>query len=179
MIEPCDPKDYPPELLPNGRPAVPTFDDDEWLYCRFDPKLVQPTGVIDPLHIKLIPCPDLSSNRSKFSKPWHVLYPLSKYEQWAVFKFRIQDVPTTIKGDSSNAPIHNVKTEHDPEDCNYAHCETRVYKDGQRIKAGTMKPGPKDKLRLIFSRVLIMERSAGTGVPAGETPKSSGPANSN
>ena len=100
---------------------MPEFDEDEWFYCRFDPAFVLPnSNNIDPLHIKLIPCPDFSSNRSKFSKSWHVLCPLAKFRNHVVFKFRIQDLPATIQGDGKNAPVHDVKTEHDPEEYNYS-----------------------------------------------------------
>jgi hypothetical protein len=84
MPEDLNPTDFPIELHRNGQPVVPTFDD-EWFYCRFDPAFAQSDGRIDPLHIKGIPCPDLSSNRSKFSKPWHVLCPLAKFGHYAVF----------------------------------------------------------------------------------------------
>jgi len=160
MPEAPNPADFPSELHRKGRPTVPVFDDDEWFYCRFDPAFVQPNGNnIDPLHIKLIPCPDLSSNRSKFSKPWNVLCPLAKFGNNVVFKFRLQDLPDTVQGDGKGAPVHDIKTEHDPEELNYSHCETRVYRNGIRI-GSHLKPGPKDKLRLIFGKILIRERGS-------------------
>lgn len=157
MPEEINPADFPSELHRRGQPVVPIFGDDEWLYCRFDPAFAQPDGRIDPVHIKGIPCPDLSSNRSGLSQPWHVLCPLAKFSSYAVFKLRHQDVPATVKGDSPSAPIHDVKTEHDPEEFNYSHCETRVYRNGRRMDSH-LKPGPKDKLRLIFGKILIREQ---------------------
>jgi hypothetical protein len=159
MPDTLNPADFPSELHRNGRGIVPIFDVDEWFYCRFDPAFVQPNSdAIDPLHIKLIPCPDFSSNRSKFSKPWHVLCPLAKFGNHAIFKFRVQDLPTTVQGDGKGAPVHDVKTEHDPETLNYSHCETRVYRSGIRMDSH-LKPGPKDKLRLIFGKILTRERN--------------------
>jgi hypothetical protein len=73
------------------------------------------------------------------------------------FKFRLQDLPKTVKGDAPNAPVHDVKTEHDPEEYNYSHCETRVYRAGVRMDSH-LKPGPKDKLRLKFGQILIHEK---------------------
>jgi hypothetical protein len=122
-------------------------------YCRFDPKLVT-GGAIDPIHI---PSPDLSSNcRSLSVSPRDVLYPLSRWGNWAIFKFCYSDVPNTVQGDAKDAPVHDVRIEHDPEEYNYGHCETRVYRNGKRI-GGHLKPGPKNKLRLIFSRIMTLE----------------------
>ena len=149
---------------------VPTFDDGERFYCRFDPAFVLPNSdSIDPLHIRLIPCPDFSSNRSKFSKPWHVLCPLAKFGNNVIFTFRIQDLPATVQGDGKGAAVHDVRTEHDPEEYNFSHCETRVYRAGARI-GGHMKPGPKDKLRLIFGKILVRERSSDAIPPSQPSP---------
>jgi hypothetical protein len=162
--EVIDPADFPPGMHRGTREIQPEFAPDECCYCRFDPVFVQSDYTIDPLHIKSIPCPDLSSNRSQFSTRWDVLYPLARFQNWAIFKFRVQDVPTTVRGDSENATVHDVKTEHDPQEYNYGHCETRVYRNGKRMDSH-LKPGPKDKLRLIFSRLLTIERRPGDGVP--------------
>src|SRR5690348_18497591 len=111
MPEPLNPADFPIEIHRNGQPLVPEFDEDEWFYCRFDPAFVLPnSNNIDPLHIKLIPCPDFTSNRSKFSKSWHVLRALAILRNPVVFKFRIHDLPAAVERDGKNVSDHDVKT---------------------------------------------------------------------
>jgi hypothetical protein len=65
--------DRPPEMITGDREPVPQFDPDERFFYRVDPQHIQQDGTILPPNVR---CPDLSSNRSKFSEPWHVLFPL-------------------------------------------------------------------------------------------------------
>jgi hypothetical protein len=157
--------DRPQEMYRNQRPVVPEFDAEEWFYHGIEPNFVDPNGTIDPVHIGSIQCPDLSSNRSRFSEPWYVLYPRDLHGDWAVFKFRRQDVPSIIKRDAPSATPYQVKTEHDPYEDNYGHCETRVYRDGTRMRANQVKQEAKNKLRLSFSKILFLERKPGELFP--------------
>ena len=74
----------------NGRLPDPVFDEDECFYCRIDPARIQPDGMVDPAHVRR---PNLSSNRSKYSEPHYVLYPLARFRGFSVFSFRLQDSP--------------------------------------------------------------------------------------
>jgi hypothetical protein len=157
--------DRPKDMLRNGRPVVPDFDQDEVLYHRTDPNFIQPDGTVDAVHITFR-FPDLSSNRSKFSEPWYVLYPRSEYGGMAVIKCRCQDIPPSVQGDGKDSPIHKVKAEHDPLDDNYGHCETRIYKNDKRLtRPNQLKDGPKARLRLAFSKIVRVERSGGEPFP--------------
>jgi hypothetical protein len=163
--------DRPSEMKKNGRTAVPVFDEDEWMYHRVHPllaALVQADGRIDPMHLSQYDCVDLSSNRSRFSEPWYVLYPRADFGGFAVFKFRRQDVPKTLTRKDEGATPFFVLTEHDPDEENYGHCETRVYRDGLRMRKNQVKPDAKNKLRLSFSRALELERPAGLPFPPPE-----------
>jgi hypothetical protein len=93
------------------------------------------------------------------------LYPRATYGNFAVFKFKREDVPAQITRESPGASPYEVRTEHDPEDDNYGHCETRMYRGHARMTANKVKPEAKNKLRLAFSRILSLERKAGDPFP--------------
>lgn len=92
--------DRPRKMYRNGREAVPVFDPGEWFYYRVDPASIQADGFLDPLKV---PCPNLSSNRQKFSDPWHVLYPSAKFGNWAVYRFQIEGLPQSVQADGPAA----------------------------------------------------------------------------
>lgn len=146
-----------------GRAPVPQMGPEEVFYYRVEPDHVQPDRTVDPMHIKVF---DLSSNRSRFSEPWYVLYPRTNCSHCAVFRFRIQDLPQFVTGDGKDAKPHELRTEHSPDEDNFGHCETRVYKDGQRLpKENKLKDGPKAKMKMAFSFALKFERAAGEPFP--------------
>jgi hypothetical protein len=160
--------DRPREMFRNGRPVVSELGASCSYYHRVDPalaSLVQPDGRIDPIHMSSYECVDLSSNCSRFSEAWYVLYPRADFGGFAIFKFRGQDLPKTIAREVAGAAPYDLKTEHDPEDDNYGHCETRVYREGLRMRKNQVKREGKNKLRLIFSRALVLELKAGTAFP--------------
>lgn len=133
---------------------IPAFKPEELLYYRTDPLFIQPDGTIDAVHIDFR-FPDLSVNRSAFSEPWYVLYPRSDWGGMAVVKCSHRDVPSSVQGEGSGAPVHTVKTEHDPLEDNYGHCEIRIYKGPKRlVRPNQLKDGPKAKLRLAFSKLM-------------------------
>lgn len=157
--------DRPKDMYRNARPVVPNFDSDEWLYHRIDPCFVEADGTIDAVHITFR-FPELSSNRSKFSEPWYVLYPRTTWGSYAVLKFRPQDVPKSVHGDSKDSPEHKIKNEHSPQNDNYGHCETQIYRSGKRLtRTNQLKDSPKAKLRLAFSKIVKLVRKAGEPFP--------------
>jgi hypothetical protein len=159
------PDDRPRDMYRNDRPVVPEFDPDEWLYCRTDPKFIQPDGTVDATQVRFR-FPDLSSNRSKFSESWYVLYPREEHAGDAVVKFRREDVPQSVQGEGRGAPIHEIRTEHVPEDDNYGHCETRIYVGTKRLtRTNQLKDGPKGILKLAFSRIMTLAREPGEPFP--------------
>jgi hypothetical protein len=126
--------DYPPELLWNGRSPDQDFQPDELLYYRvpaFDEQ-----GKVSAIDVL---CPDTSVNRSKYSRPEHVLYArLPKFLDWKVAEFRVSDIPAIVEHpDPKDARKFNFRIFHDPikePDENYAHCEIRAFHDKGRKK---------------------------------------------
>lgn len=157
--------DRPKGMFRNGRDVVPNFDPDEVLYHRTDREFIEPDGTVDAMHISFR-FPDLSSNRSRFSEPWYVLYPRSEYGKMAVIKCGCADIPKSVQGDGKDSPVHEIRPEHDPLDDNYGHCETRIYKGGKRLtRPNQLKDGPKARLRLAFSQIMTLARKSGEQYP--------------
>jgi len=131
---------YPSELLWNGRQVDQDFDLDELLYYRvenFDER-----GKVSA--IDSILCPDTSFNRSKYSKPEHVLYAqLPRFLKWKVARIAVRDVPPTLRHpDPKDAREFQFKVVHEPvrrnppldPDENYAHCEIQTFHNLERKK---------------------------------------------
>ena len=156
--------DRPAEMYRNGRPIIPDFDPNEWLYYRLDPARIQSDGFVDPVSI---PCPNLSSNRQKLSQSWYVLYPRDRFGHWAVYKFQRETLPPTLQAEGLEATVYTVRTEHDPHENNYGHCETRLYRGEEAIPAiqAQVNKHVKNKFRLKFARVITLERTAGLPFP--------------
>jgi hypothetical protein len=160
--------DRPKHMCRSGRQDVPPFRDDECFYHRVAPdfaKLVGEDGRIDAHHFGSYDCIDLSSNRSLLSEAWYVLYPRSEFGEWAVFKFRRQDLPAKIQRETKDSAPYEVRTEPDPFDENFGHCETRVYRGSIRMRKNQVKQDGKNKLRLSLSRALTLAREAGIPFP--------------
>ncbi len=167
--------DRPQEMRTNGRVADPVFEEWECFYHRVNPAWIQSSdGKVDPAHVR---CPNLSSNRSKYSQPFYVLYPKVKFGDHAVFKFSVQDVPGQISsknpGGTPKEPpaVFDVRTvhvplsppEYPPEEDNYGHCETRVYRMGSDEPVGENKisNGAKKEFRVLMSNALKLDRAPG------------------
>jgi hypothetical protein len=145
-----------------GRPVVNDFDPGEWFYYRVQRDWIQPDGTVSAFHIQ--PCPQTSTNRQRYSQCWHVLYPREKFAQWAVFKLQAELLPSTVQADAIGATVYSVRTEHDPMDDNYGHCETRVYR-GESQFVGEMNRAAKNQLRLAIAQLLQSEWPAGKIFP--------------
>jgi hypothetical protein len=154
--------DRPADMHTGERLPDQVFDPGEWHYHRVPPERVQANGTVDPMHIA---CPDLSSNREKYSKPWYVLYPRQIFEAYAVMKFQNGEVPKTAQSAKSGAQVYDIRTEHVPEPDNYGHCETRFYRGTQHMKANKIGPEAKYDFRLRMSRIMTIERKAGESYP--------------
>jgi hypothetical protein len=160
--------DRPAAMRTNGRPPDPAFEAGEVFYHRVNPGWVQPDGKVDPAHVQ---CPGLSSNRSKYSESFYVLFPRAKYEGYAVFKFRQDGPPPTISSPNTGGgtpTVYDVRTVHDPlsfppEEDNYGHCETRVFRCGssEPLKASVINSGAKKVFRVKMSFALELDREPG------------------
>ena len=156
--------DRPEGMHTAGRGPVQEFDPEERGYHRVHPGFVEQDDTVGPAHIQ---CPDLSSNRSKFSLPYYVLYPRAAYGAHAVFKFFYREVLPTVASPhpGGGTPVeYKVRTLHVPETDNYGHCETRLYR-GDEHMVSKVSPGAKKLFREHMSRILEIERPAGAQFP--------------
>jgi hypothetical protein len=159
-------------MYTGARVPDPTFDGEEPFYYRVHPDLIQDEGTVDPVQVH---CPDLSSNRGRYSESWYVLYPRDSFGNFAVFRFLrsevIPEVSSALPG-GGMATVYAVRTEHDPEWDNYGHCETRLYRGNERMKPNKVSSGAKKIFREHMSRILKLERKAGLPFPPVQDPTS-------
>ena len=132
---------YPQELLWNGRGLDPHFDPAEFLYFRVEH--LDERGQFTNLDVK---CPDTSCNRSKYSRPEHVLYSrYPKFISWHVGAIQVRDTPEPLE--SGDKRRFDFRVEHVPvrppeaEDENYSHSEIRAYVLGERQRKLPSKVG--------------------------------------
>ena len=155
-------------MYPQGRDRDDVFDLDEVFYHRVHPSRIQSDGKVDPAHVR---CPDLSSNRSKYSKPFFVLYPRATVGNYAVFRFGLQEVPPQIMSPNPGGKptVYDVRTVHDPINDpgqeNYGHCETRVFRNEERMTSGKVSRGAVKFFQAEMSKVLELERESGLPFP--------------
>jgi hypothetical protein len=120
--------DLPEEMYRNGRPLVNEFDVKEKLYTRF--KELDPNGKIPLVSIHI----NHSVNRERFSEPHWVLYSIypeqDHFLNWGYGFLTWESLPSQIMPPPPGNVQYDIKVEHDPEECNYSHCEIRVYKNG-------------------------------------------------
>jgi hypothetical protein len=115
-----------------------------------------------------VQCPDLSSNRSKFSQPYYVLYPRADYGSYAVFMFVLEELSPTVSSPeaSGGTPVvYDIRTVHVPVEDNYGHCETGIYRGTEHMKPNKISHGAKKVFREHMSRILELERPAGAPFP--------------
>lgn len=124
------PPDYPTNLLWNDRSTDPTFEPNELLYIRVQE--VDERGQFTNFDVN---CPNTSFNRSKYSRPEHVLYArYPKFLQWKVGAMRVDEIPQPIRsGDQRKFEFYPEHVPVGPPDEpleNYAHCEVRAKVNG-------------------------------------------------
>ena len=152
-------------MLTGARLPDQTFDADEPFYYRVHPDLIQGGDTVDPIHVH---CPDLSSNRGRYSEPWYVLYPRDEFGNFAVFRFLGSEVLPQVSSPQQGGgktTVYDVRTVHDPEGDNYSHCETRLYRGEDRMRPNKVSSGAKKIFREYMSRILKLERRAGLTFP--------------
>ena len=121
--------DIPREMMANGRPEDQIFDDDELLYRRFAPELLDG----DEIAIAAVELPDMSTIREKYGRPkWRLLDP--DYANWGVLSFRVRDIPPKREVWHEGVVAYLLEPRHVPYKNNYPHSEVWVYRDGQRIR---------------------------------------------
>lgn len=156
--------DRPADMYTLRRQPLQVFDPRERFYYRVHPSVVA-DDTVDPVHVQ---CPDLSSNRSKFSQPYYVLYPRAQYGNYAIFRFVLEELPATVASPdaSGGTPVtYDVQTIHAPEDDNYGHCETGIYRGTEHMRPNKVSHGAKKVFREHMSRILELERASGLPFP--------------
>lgn len=113
----------PEGMLQSGRPSVPRFDPEEYLYRRIPPELWDESSPGLPIDLHAIALPDMSVGRSQFAHPeWLRL--ASGCSDWGVVGFRVRSVPPERWIDGI---AYEFSPEHAPERRNYPHSEVRAY----------------------------------------------------
>ncbi|MBF0510554.1 MAG: hypothetical protein HQK57_16745 [Deltaproteobacteria bacterium] len=124
----------PYELFRRGRPVDHLIDPEEELYIRFEEVT---KGFVE---LGCIKCPDQSVNRSKYSRPEHVLLPnFFNLGYGSIKSSDIHEVVETPPGEP-----RYFRSEHDPLEDNYSHAEIRAYKENEH----------KNRVTKIGSRIL-------------------------
>jgi hypothetical protein len=148
---PCTISDIPEQLHRNGRPVVPDFERDEFIYRRF----------INSNEAEIFKLQDTSVNRSKFSQsPSDVLFNIKdgrRYFNQGIVQLKVSDVERI---ECSHPTLPNqrftLKLIHDPEECMYPHSIIGVYLNGQKIekiKPNQVKTAIRDSLMAIKKQI--------------------------
>jgi len=118
----------PPEMMTNGRPALPFLDSDEKLYRRVPPyKNMFRRGRFTEAAFEL---PDISVNRSS----------ICKEPEWVRIDFPNFAVAYLKKDDCIFSNIHSgsqmieIMLDHTPKKKNYSHSDIQAHCDGDHIK---------------------------------------------
>lgn len=129
--------EMPPELLTRDRSVDPDFADEELLYRRFHPSHLDGAEIA----IDAVELPDMSVNRSKYSRPEWVIWD-EAFEGWGVLAFRVRDIPPDRIVWHAGVIPYTLEPRHMPLKYNYPHTEVWVFRDGIHIIQGTsVQPG--------------------------------------
>jgi len=99
---------------------------------------------------------DMSTNWSKYSKPWDVIF---DYPGYGIARFRVLDLPTDLPTEDppgATVASHSFRPQHRPCQNNYAHTEIWAFSEGQRkprVNSNTVK---KEFRQLMSDRSLVL-----------------------
>lgn len=142
--------EVPERLLRRNRDVDPHFSPDERLFRRIAPRDA-PDG---NLNESLLPSPDFSVNRSKYSEPDDVLL---GWPAFGIFSFRVDDIPIEVV--AADGRRFRFGAEHAPEDLNYSHSEVCTYSSGSRMKEKKPPGQVRTQFRLeLFARGRVLRR---------------------
>lgn len=118
-------------MLQGGRGVVPKFRTGECLYIRCVKEDIE-DGRLLPARIAYN---NASNNRSKFSKPWDVIF---DHLGHGIIRLRVSDIPVGLPIEQPNPKrpidIHDFRPVHVPLPENYAHSEIRVYRGDDQVR---------------------------------------------
>jgi hypothetical protein len=137
-------------LHQDGRPAVDTFDPDEFLYRRY--AMVHfADGQVLPQTISF---PKPSFNRSKFSRPEDVLHidccDGKELPGWGVVESRVSNL--CVSAESGDRRKFTMYPKHVPKPTCYAHSE--LWCASPNSEDAKPSGSAKEKLRILLSRAL-------------------------
>lgn len=141
----CVEKNIPRRLHARGRPVCPEFKRWEKAYRRHP---LANLATEDVTAIISFEDRKNSVNRSGYSRPSDVLILHDSGERLrrhAVLEFEISS--RKFEWDGQNPGTYEFRIVHDPKDCNYAHCNMQVFKDGKRVPNFSRPQGIKLKIR--------------------------------
>jgi hypothetical protein len=116
-------------MLQDGRGADDNFKRKERLYRR----CVNEDLEGERLLAARIPYKDASNNRSKYSRPWDVIF---DHPTQGIIQIRVCDLPAALPQEKPKGTVielHDFRPEHIPLPENYAHSEIRTYRAGSPI----------------------------------------------
>src|SRR5262249_6547081 len=121
----------PPEMRRNGRPIIPHFLKDEYLYRRVPLRICDDAA--SPLEVSAVELPDISVGRSKFGHPeWLRLDKDRNFDGWGVIGVQVQDVPPERWLEGSFR--FRFQPTHVPEEWNYPHAEIQAFQGEKHIQ---------------------------------------------
>lgn len=146
----------PQRMLQGARPALP---DDRFrplhsLYrrCKVDEVL---NGHLTGVSIAY---DNMSTNWSKYSRPWDVLFDAPN-PGYGIASFRVHDLPENLPTeDPPGTPVkpHSFYPRHRPCANNYSHSEIWTYRDGVRIQNVSARTVKKEFRQLMSDRSFII-----------------------
>jgi hypothetical protein len=80
-----------------------------------------------------------------------------------IARFKVGDIPAPrcFTDDQGNTREYALKVEHDPYDDNYAHCEIRAFRGGERVKTSSKIPITiKSEFRQLIAEAMTICRAA-------------------
>ncbi|HUG94013.1 MAG TPA: hypothetical protein VML55_24495 [Planctomycetaceae bacterium] len=120
--------DIPREMMASGRPEDQSFDDEELLYRRFAPDLLDG----DEIAIAAVELPDMSIIREKYGRPQWLLLD-EDYADWGVLAFHVRDIPPNRAVWHEGVVAYVLEPRHVPYRNNYPHSEVWAYREGEHI----------------------------------------------
>lgn len=121
--------EIPEEMKRNGRPRLPEFDPDEYLYRRVMPEQWSE----DEIDIDAIELPDMSVNRGSLGPPQWVRLEEERCKDWAVVGFKVRDIPSDML--HLGVDLYTFLPKHIPLELNYPHSEVWCQRNDVHINA--------------------------------------------
>ena len=143
-------RNRPRRLLQAGRSDDQQFKPAHLLFIRCRRRDLL-GGKPNPITIRYS---NQSSNWSKYSKPWDVIF---DSRGWGFYSLAVCDVPSNLPEHPEQAPgvtIYTFRPVHDPVNNNYPHTEIQAFKGVARVN----NPKPSDLVKKEY-RTAIRERA--------------------